>query len=69
MARSAGIPAILIEPQLSPRIAEVIAAEFGGGTVLVDPLGDPTEPARSTYEELMRFNARAFAKALGGKSQ
>lgn len=65
-ARAAGISKILVEPQLNPRIAQNIASEFGADTVVVDPLGDPNDPARSTYEQLMLFNARAFTRALGG---
>jgi ABC-type Zn uptake system ZnuABC Zn-binding protein ZnuA len=65
-ARAAHVPAILIEPQLSPRIARTIAAELGAGTVLVDENGDPDDPERATYPALMRWNARAFARALGG---
>ena len=67
-ARAAGIGSILVEPQLNPRVAQTIASEFGGGTVMVDPVGDPGEPARSTYEKLMLFNARAFVQALGGQN-
>jgi ABC-type Zn uptake system ZnuABC Zn-binding protein ZnuA len=65
-ARAARVPAILVEPQLNPRIAETIAAEFGAGTVTVDENGDPRDPERADYAALMRFNARAFAQALGG---
>jgi ABC-type Zn uptake system ZnuABC Zn-binding protein ZnuA len=64
-ARAARVAAILIEPQLSPRIAQSLAAELGVETVLVDPNGDPSDPERDTYPELMRWNARAFARALG----
>jgi ABC-type Zn uptake system ZnuABC Zn-binding protein ZnuA len=64
-ARRAGVPAILVEPQLDPRIARTIGAEFGATTRLVDPLGDPDTPERSTYEALMRFNAVAFVAAVG----
>jgi zinc transport system substrate-binding protein len=64
-ARAAGIPAILVEPQLSPRVARVLASEFGATTVLVDPNGDPTDPARADYGGLLRFDAQAFARALG----
>ena len=64
-ARRADVPAILVEPQLDPRIARTIGAEFGATTRLVDPLGDPDTPERSTYEALMRFNAEAFAAAMG----
>lgn len=65
-AREAGVAAILIEPQLDPRVARALAAEFGATTVLVDPNGDPADPARARYEDLLRWNARAFARALGG---
>jgi len=65
-ARRAGVAAILVEPQLPARVAEVLASEFGGGVAEVDPLGDTRDPARSRYGELMRSNARAFARALGG---
>jgi len=64
-ARGAGVRAILVEPQLDPRVARTLAAEFGGTTVLVDPNGDPTDPERARYESLLRWNARAFARALG----
>lgn len=66
VARAAHVPAILVEPQLSPRIAQTIAAELGAGTVTVDESGDPSDPQRATYPALMRWNARAFARALGG---
>jgi len=65
-ARDAKLPAILIEPQLSPRIAEMLASDLDAALVTVDPNGDPTDPERASYEGLMRFNARAFARALGG---
>lgn len=63
-ARRARAGAILVEPQLNPRIAQTLSAEFGGTTVLVDPLGDPTDQERSTYPGLLRFNARAFRLAM-----
>jgi ABC-type Zn uptake system ZnuABC Zn-binding protein ZnuA len=64
-ARAASVRAILVEPQLDPRVARTLAAEFGGATVLVDPNGDPSDPARARYEALLRWNAAAFARALG----
>lgn len=67
-ARREGVTAILVEPQLGARVAEIIAGEFGGRTILVDPLGDPNDPARSSYADLLRFNARAFRRALGGEA-
>ncbi len=63
-ARRLNLGAILVEPQLDPRIANTLSNEFGGTTVLVDPLGDPGDKARSTYPDLLRFNARAFRHAM-----
>jgi ABC-type Zn uptake system ZnuABC Zn-binding protein ZnuA len=68
-AREARLPAILIEPQLSSRIAEMLARDLGAAVVTVDPNGDPTDPERASYEGLMRWNARAFARALGGAAR
>ena len=63
-ARAEGVGAVLVEPQLSPRVAQTIGKEFGARTVMVDPLGDPGDAARDTYEKLLQFNARAFGQAL-----
>lgn len=64
-ARHHGLRAILVEPQLDPRVASILADEFDARLVLVDPLGRPSDPERSSYAALMRWNARAFARALG----
>jgi ABC-type Zn uptake system ZnuABC Zn-binding protein ZnuA len=64
-ARRASVRAILIEPQLPSRVAEVLAADLGLELVEVDPQGDPADPERAHYAALMRWNARAFARALG----
>ena len=66
-ARAKGVGAIMVEPQLSPRVARTIAGEFGAKTVMVDPLGDPGDPARDSYEDLMLFNARGFVQAMQGR--
>lgn len=63
-ARAEGVGAVLVEPQLNPRVAQTIGDEFGARTVMTDPLGDPGDAARDTYEELLQFNARAFGQAL-----
>ncbi len=62
-ARAAGIRAILVEPQMDPRLARTVASEIGAGIVLVDPLGDLGSVDRSRYRDLMLFNASAFARA------
>jgi zinc transport system substrate-binding protein len=63
-ARAAHVRALLIEPQFSPRLAEQVAHEIGAQPVTVDPLGGPHLPDRQHYLDLMRYNLRAFAKAL-----
>lgn len=63
-ARAAGVHAVLIEPQFSPRVAEQIAREFGGTVYTVDPTGGPEVPGRAHYIDLMRFNLQAFMAAL-----
>jgi ABC-type Zn uptake system ZnuABC Zn-binding protein ZnuA len=63
-ARAAGVRAVLVEPQFSPRMAEQIAHDIGAHTAVVDPLGGPDLPGRAQYLDLMRYNAQAFAKAL-----
>ncbi len=64
-ARASGVRAVLVEPQVDPRPAGVLASELGVPVVTVDPLGDAWSFDRATYPELMLFNARAFARALG----
>jgi len=64
-ARERGAAAILVEPQFSPRSAEAIARDAGVRVAVVDPLGDPADPRRATYLELMRFNLRALVGAGG----
>jgi len=63
-ARAAHVRALVIEPQVNPRIAQQIAGEFGGRTILVDAIGGPDVAGRNHYIELMRYNARAFVEAL-----
>jgi zinc transport system substrate-binding protein len=63
-ARAAHVRALLIEPQFSPHLAEQVAQEIGAQLVTVDPLGGPHLPDRQHYLDLMRYNLRAFAKAV-----
>ncbi|MBM4372959.1 MAG: zinc ABC transporter substrate-binding protein [Deltaproteobacteria bacterium] len=64
-ARAAGLGAVLTEPQLSETAAQALAGELGAYVVTVDPLGGAGVEGRGSYLDLMRFNARAFAQALG----
>lgn len=63
-ARAARVRALLIEPQFNARMAQQVAAEFGGHVVVVDALGGPDVPGRNHYIDLMRYNLRAFVEAL-----
>ena len=64
-ARATGLRAVLAEPQLSETAAEALAGELSGYVVTVDPLGGAGIEGRGGYLDLMRFNAHAFARALG----
>lgn len=64
-ARASGVGAVLSEPQLSETAGGALAVELGVGVVTVDPLGGAGVEGRDSYLDLMRFNARAFARALG----
>jgi zinc transport system substrate-binding protein len=64
-ARASGLGAVLSEPQLSETAAQALASELGATVVMVDPLGGAGVEGRGSYLDLMRFNARAFARALG----
>jgi zinc transport system substrate-binding protein len=63
-ARAANVRAVLIEPQLDPHTARIVAEELGAKLVTVDPLGDPRDPARASYTALLHWNARRLAAAL-----
>jgi zinc/manganese transport system substrate-binding protein len=63
------IPAVFLENVSDPRLMEQIARETGaaiGGKLYSDALSEPNGPA-GTYIDMMRHNARQFAKALGGR--
>ena len=47
----------------------MLARDLDVAVVTVDPNGDPSDPERATYAGLMRWNAREFARALGGSAR
>lgn len=61
-----GVTVVFAEPQSSPRAAEVLAGEAGGGgeVMTLDPLGDPSDPDTGTYVEMMRHNVEVMGEAL-----
>jgi len=58
------IRAIFAEPQLNPKVAEVIAAEAGVKVLLLDPIGGPRISGRRTYLELMTYNLNILQEAM-----
>jgi zinc transport system substrate-binding protein len=63
--RKIGARRVFAEPQFSPRVAEIIAAEIGGKVGVLDPHGTPGEPSRDTYLKILRFNAAQIAAGDG----
>ena len=61
--RKYGIKVVFAEPQLNPRVAEVIAQEAGVKVLKLDPIGG-APPYGSDYLQLMRANLAALDKAL-----
>lgn len=61
-----GIQVVLAEPQLNPRVAEVIAKEAGVRVAMLDPLGG-RPPYGSDYLALMRYNLQVMAQSMGGR--
>jgi ABC-type Zn uptake system ZnuABC Zn-binding protein ZnuA len=61
-----GAVAVLVEPQLPAAASNALAETLGVPAVVVDALGDATEPERSSYAALLRFDAAAFRRALTG---
>jgi zinc transport system substrate-binding protein len=61
--RSYGIKVVFAEPQLNPRVAEVIAQEAGVKVLRLDPMGG-APPYGSDYLQLMRANLAALDEAL-----
>jgi ABC-type Zn uptake system ZnuABC Zn-binding protein ZnuA len=64
-ARARGGVAVIAEPQLGRAGVDALARSVGVGVEVADPVGGEGVEGRQDYLSLMRFNARAFARALG----
>lgn len=64
LARDTGVRAVFTEPQFSPKAAQVIADEFGGRVLTLDPLGGTGREGRDSYLDLMRWNLSRLAEGL-----
>jgi len=58
-----GIKVVFAEPQLNPRVAEVIAREAGAKVLLIDPVGG-SPPYGEDYLQLMRHNLSVMEEAM-----
>lgn len=67
-ARQRGVRAVIAEPQLGRAGVEALAGELDARVEVADPIGGVELEGRDDYLSLMRFNARAFARALGTAS-
>ena len=63
-ARQTGAKVILSEIHRNRKIAEQIARELDIPIATLDPLGDPSNPERGTYADLMRWNADQLLASL-----
>jgi zinc transport system substrate-binding protein len=61
--RRSGIKVVFAEPQLNPRVAEVIAQEAGAKVLMLDPMGG-RPPYGDDYVGLMRYNLSMLDQAL-----
>jgi zinc transport system substrate-binding protein len=61
--RRYGIKVVFAEPQLNPRVAQVIAQEAGVKVLMLDPMGG-RPPYGSDYLQLMRYNLAMLDQAL-----
>jgi zinc transport system substrate-binding protein len=64
-ARARQVSAVIAEPQLGRGGVDALAGELRARVEVADPVGGASIPGRDDYLSLMRFNARAFARALG----
>lgn len=65
-ARQDGVRAVIAEPQLGRAGVGALADELDVRVEVADPIGGAGIQGRDRYLSLMRWNARAFARALGG---
>lgn len=55
---------IFAEPQLSDKAAQVIAHEIGGRVEILDDQGDPADPNRATYVQIIQYDLAHIKDAL-----
>ena len=58
------IRAVFAEPQLNPKVAEVIAREADVKVLFLDPMGGPDIKGRNSYFDLMKYNLKVLQEAM-----
>ena len=58
------IRAVFAEPQLNPKVAEVIAREANVKVLFLDPMGGPNIKGRNSYLDLMKYNLEVLQEAM-----
>jgi ABC-type Zn uptake system ZnuABC Zn-binding protein ZnuA len=66
--KTLGIKTIFSEPQLNPRVAEVLATEVGATVSVLDPYGTAGVESRDTYIETMQFNLKQLQAAFAAEA-
>jgi len=59
-----GVKAVFAEPQLNPKVAEVIAKEAGVKVLMLDPMGGPGIKDRGNYIDLIKYNLAVLQEAM-----
>lgn len=59
-----GVKAVFAEPQLNPKVAEVIAKEAGVKVLMLDPMGGPGIKDRGNYIDLMKYNLAVLQETM-----
>lgn len=62
--REHNLKVIFTEPQFPPDAAEALAKQTGVKVMMLDPIGDPNVPERSTYLKMMRYNLQTLVEGL-----
>jgi len=58
------IRAVFAEPQLNPKVAEVIANEANVKVLFLDPMGGSDVKGRNSYFDLMKYNLKVLQEAM-----